>query len=70
MHVTNAKTFEIYSDHLLEYCTRGIVITLLSTRMWETIRRASERGQRGASFVLVVLKEDCHTCKNNFTVRS
>ena len=58
MHVKNAKTFEIYSDYLLEYRTRAIavvgttvfVIILLSTRMWETIRGASERGQRGAGF--------------------
>ena len=58
MHVTNAKTFAIYSDHLLEYRTRGIavvgttlfVIILMSTRMWESIGGASERGQRGAGF--------------------
>ena len=58
MHVTNAKTFEIYSDLLLEYRSRGIavvgttlfVLILLSTRMWETIRGASEREQRGAGF--------------------
>lgn len=58
MHVTNAKTFEIYRYHLLEYRTRGIavvgttlfVIILLSTRMWETIRGASERGQSVTGF--------------------
>jgi hypothetical protein len=56
--VTNAMTFKIYSDHLLEYREWGVavvgttlfVIILLSTRMWETIRGTSERGQRGADF--------------------